>query len=114
LDINKDRFTNVLGEPTELPHDSKCSICGRGGNRKDLPIKDDEWVSNGLNLCWDCYMGRNEEEKKGLWKCWFGSHKWHPILTNPKVCYRCGFRWDNFGYKHKGTSKISFKPNWRL
>ena len=107
------KFNNVVGEPTELPHDAGCTMCGRIGNREDLAIKDDEWVSNGWNLCWDCYMGRNEHEKnKGLWRCYIGDHKWHPILTNPKVCYRCEFRWNNTIFPRKGASRFKFLPSW--
>lgn len=112
MDINE-KFTNSLGEETQPPYDAKCSMCGREGNREDLAIKGDGFMQNGLTLCWDCYMGKNLDNKKGLWKCRIGLHKWHPMLTNPKVCYRCGYEWNNTLFRRGGVSMIPFKPNWR-
>jgi len=107
-----EKYTNSLGEPTELPYDARCFMCGRVGNREDLAIRKEGWGSHGWNLCWDCYMGKNPDNKKGSWMCCIGLHRWHPILTNPKVCYRCGYRWNNMILPREGTSRIPFIPSW--
>jgi len=107
-----ERFTNSLGEPTSLPYNAHCSMCGREGNHEDLAIKKEDWPERYVNLCWDCYMGKNTENKKGLWLCRLGLHKWHPILSNPKVCYRCRFQWNNTFFRRKGASRFPFTPSW--
>jgi len=67
-----------------------CWMCGKTVPYEELAIHQSEWPEEFVDMCWDCYRGRNTEWKKGRWKCYLGFHKWHPILDNPKVCYRCG------------------------
>lgn len=112
-----DIVKNVFDETHELPSKERfqtsprpCWMCGKQVSYIDLAIKQSDWPEVYIDLCSDCYIGKNEAWKKHRWLCFFGLHKWHPILGNPKKCYRCGFEYDDYALGHKGASKFAHKP----
>ncbi len=87
-------FNDCLGRQSKKPYNVRCYICGKVGNHNDLSIKKSDWYEEYEDLCSNCYNGKDEKWLKHRYLCFFGLHKLNPILNNPKVCYRCGKKFE--------------------
>lgn len=85
--IIKESFDPNHVMPIYRDFGDECWMCGE---KKYLYVQQKDWPEAVVNLCGDCYMMKNEEWKKG--DCKTDGHKYHPVLRNPRVCYRCGVR----------------------